>query len=510
MKNNSPNKINPLFFSANLIKGVEMKLEKISFGERVAEQESEKLSNYFVKTQQWESLYNGDVDIVFGAKGSGKSALYTLLLKRVDEFKAKKVILLSAEKPTGKTVFSDVSDEPPTAEKEFITLWKIYFLQIICDWLITNGHNSGDAKAVIDKLIEAGLIEQRNTLKRFVNSAMKFAKQLVNIESVEGGASIEGSITGKITFKTPTEAQRKVGYISVDELFDSLNKYLEGADIKFWLLCDRLDVAFEQSLDLEKNALRALFKVYLDLEEFEFISLKIFLRNDIWNRITKEGFREASHITRATNIEWTLNNLLNLIVIRSLENSEIINELSIDAEEIKSDFDKQKKYYYTLFPKQVDIGEKQSDTFDWIISRVRDGLGYVAPRELIHFYNQTVLEERREQDISSDKAEAPNIVSRQAIKKATYEISKVKLEQTIFAEYPGLREHIMALENQKAEHTLESVAQVWKADVIIAKGISVQLSEIGFIDQKIFKNDALLKIPFLYRPYLNIVQGKAF
>lgn len=29
-----------------------MELDKISFGERVAEQESEKLSNYFVKTQQ--------------------------------------------------------------------------------------------------------------------------------------------------------------------------------------------------------------------------------------------------------------------------------------------------------------------------------------------------------------------------------------------------------------------------------------------------------------------------
>ena len=68
----------------------------------------------------------------------------------------------------------------------------------------------------------------------------------------------------------------------------------------------------------------------------------------------------------------------------------------------------------------------------------------------------------------------------------------------------------MALENQKAEHTLETVAQIWKCDVSIARDISVQLSEIGFIDQKIFKNDALLKIPFLYRPYLNIVQGKAF
>lgn len=142
-------------------------------------------------------IYNGDVDIVFGAKGSGKSALYTLLLKRIDEFKEKKVILLSAEKPTGQTVFSDVSDEPPTAEKEFITLWKVYFLQIICDWLITNGHNSGHAKTVIDKLIEAGLVEQQNTLKRFVNSAMRFARQLVNIESVEGGLQLKGALLGK-------------------------------------------------------------------------------------------------------------------------------------------------------------------------------------------------------------------------------------------------------------------------------------------------------------------------
>lgn len=487
-----------------------MRLEKISFGERVAEQESERLSNYFVKTQQWESLYSGDIDIIFGAKGSGKSALYTLLLKRIDDFKKKNIVLLSAEKPTGQTVFSDVSDEPPTAEKEFVTLWKVYFLQITCDWLLNNGHYKDGAKLVIDKLIASGLIEQKNSLKAFVNSAMKFARQLVNFESIEAGATLEGGINGKITFRTPTETQRRAGYSSVDEIFETLNTYLSSVGVNFWILCDRLDVAFEQSLELEKNALRALFKVYLDMEEYENISLKIFLRNDIWNRITKEGFREASHITRTTNIEWSTNNLLNLIVVRSLENQEIIDSLGVVPDDIKSDFEKQKSYYYTLFPGQVDVGEKQSDTFDWIISRVRDGLGYVAPRELIHFYNQTILEERREQDISSDKAEPPNIVSRQAIKKSTLEISKVKLEQTIFAEYPALREHIMAFENQKAEHTLETAGQVWKVDAAQAKVLAAQLSEIGFIDQKIFKNDSQLKIPFLYRPYLNIIQGKAF
>ncbi len=62
-----------------------MDLAKVSFGDRVAENESAQLSGYFVKTEQWNSLFKGDVDVIFGSKGSGKSALYTLLLNKEDE-----------------------------------------------------------------------------------------------------------------------------------------------------------------------------------------------------------------------------------------------------------------------------------------------------------------------------------------------------------------------------------------------------------------------------------------
>jgi hypothetical protein len=62
---------------------------------------------------------------------------------------------------------------------------------------------------------------------------------------------------------------------------------------------DRLDVAFADSEGLERNALRALFRVYRDMQGLNNVSVKILLRDDIWARITDEGFREASHITRA-------------------------------------------------------------------------------------------------------------------------------------------------------------------------------------------------------------------
>ena len=104
--------------------------------------------------------------------------------------------------------------------------------------------------------------------------------------------------TTKISFNEPTESMAKAGVTSVDALLHKADKELEASEFKIWFLLDRLDVAFADSPELEANALRALFKTYLDLIGFENFKLKIFLRSDIWGKITKKGFREATHITR--------------------------------------------------------------------------------------------------------------------------------------------------------------------------------------------------------------------
>ena len=158
-----------------------MNLEEVTFGNQVAENEASALSSYFVETQPWKKLFKGEVDVIFGSKGAGKSALYTLLLNKKDSLYERNIFLISAEKPTGKTVFSDMSSEPPTQENEFITLWKVYFCQLIVNWLIENEMCEGAAKVVADKLVEAGLIEEKNTIKRLLASAKNFAKQLTRV-----------------------------------------------------------------------------------------------------------------------------------------------------------------------------------------------------------------------------------------------------------------------------------------------------------------------------------------
>jgi hypothetical protein len=41
-------------------------IRKLSFGNQVAEEERETLKDYFVKTQAWDRINNGDIDIIYG------------------------------------------------------------------------------------------------------------------------------------------------------------------------------------------------------------------------------------------------------------------------------------------------------------------------------------------------------------------------------------------------------------------------------------------------------------
>ena len=53
-------------------------LRKLDLGNSVAEFDSD-LRSYFVETQTFRALVKGDVDIVAGDKGTGKTALYKVL-----------------------------------------------------------------------------------------------------------------------------------------------------------------------------------------------------------------------------------------------------------------------------------------------------------------------------------------------------------------------------------------------------------------------------------------------
>src|SRR5262245_20490881 len=78
------------------------------FEDSSAEREREKLPQYFVETTYWTKLKEGGVDVILGPKGSGKTALYAVLLKNDAELlSSAKTVVVKAQEPLGASIFGE-------------------------------------------------------------------------------------------------------------------------------------------------------------------------------------------------------------------------------------------------------------------------------------------------------------------------------------------------------------------------------------------------------------------
>jgi hypothetical protein len=487
-------------------------LQDLKFGERVAEQESADLASYFVETEQWRQLRRNQVDVIFGPKGSGKSAIYSTLLQREDEFWDENVLLISAENPRGAPVFGALVSDPPSSELELLALWKLYILSLIGSTMADYGLNDPDSKEVLSALVEAKLLPAKNaSLATRLRQVVDYVRRRLRIETelkFDATTGMPTGLVGRISMSEPSSDDQAHGLMSVDQLLAAANRGLEANGHGVWVLFDRLDVAFADSRELEANALRALFKCYLDMSDLDQIVLKIFLRSDIWAAITEGGFREASHITRQMNIQWPEASLLNLVVRRLLSNVDLVRHYNVNADAILRDAAEQRSFFNRIVPDQVEAG-KARKTFEWLLSRVQDGTKNVAPRELIHVLTeaknqQMIMLDRGENDPPGEELLAPA-----AFRLALPVVSKVRLDQTIYAEYPELKKYIVELESEKTDQNPDTLARIWRKPPLSAAGIATRLVEIGFFEERGTNDDPRYWVPFLYRPGLSMIQGAA-
>ena len=485
-----------------------------NFGSRIAEDDTE-LHSYFVETEQWRKILKGDIDIIFGAKGAGKSALYSLLVAQKEVFRlGRRTMFLAAENPRGAPAFRDLTTTPPMSEEHFRSLWKLYFLTIASNYLrhhttekkITNRTAAGVFKILEDN----NLLAPNVNLKSRLRSALEYLRKY--IPTIEGGVTDPTTgirVDAKITLSEPTTEEHGLGYRSLDDLLESLNSAYEELNITTWLVLDRLDVAFSDSGDLEGNALRSLFRTYLDMRELSNIKVKIFLRDDIWKKIVKDGFREASHVIRTMTISWDAPSLQNLLVRRLSSNALICDCYSIIGENLQANVDLQNSFFGAVFPQQVDAGQKQPKTLDWLLSRTADGSGRTAPRELIHLLIEIRDEQLKLYQLGHAAPTEGRIFEKTAIKAALPAVSKARYEQTLCAEHPTLRQFLEVLEGEKTEQSPNSLAKLWGISSEEAITVSDRLVEVGFFERKKLKGRTSFRVPFLYRDALNMVQGAA-
>jgi hypothetical protein len=247
----------------------------------------------------------------------------------------------------------------------------------------------------------------------------------------------------------------------------------------------------------EVPALRAILRTFLDLQEFPELGLKLFLRNDLFRRVTSGGFVNLTHINaRRIPIIWQEADLRKLIDTR-LEKNVHLREIAGPSRSLFS----------VLFPPQVDQGERKAATWDWVLSRIRDGNGVQPPRNLIDLCSKIIsLEIKRQERLPENWDESESLLTPESIKAGLQQLSDARVNDTLLAEAGPEAKIIERFRDGKAEHNFGSIQSLLGTDVETTQQKVGFLMDIGFLEK--FGDN--YKIPMLYRDGLGITQGKAF
>lgn len=489
-------------------------LRQLRFGERIAEEEADRLETYFVETNQWHEIFNGEKDLIFGPKGAGKSALYALLRKRSDQLEAKKIRVVLAENPVGATVFKGLTLDPPPTEIAFIALWKLYCLVLLAQIIRERSRLSKPSKALLEAMTAGNLLPDRLTRETIFDRVSKSIQRWFDsrVTSVEGGLGIDPNtgipmFTGKVSFDDANVDQRD-SQLPIEDFLTIADQALGATGFEVWILFDRLDVAFAENPELERNALRALFRTYRDLRRLDNVRLKIFVRDDIWHRVTEGGFAEASHYVRQSTIHWDEGGLRDLVVRRLVNNQVLCDYLGLSPDAVTATAEAQSALLDRILPDKVDVG-RNPRTFNWMIARVSDASNQTTPREMIHLLDEV----RRLQIAKLERGETEppgdQLFDRTTFKEALREVSKVRYEQTFRAENPGMVKYTEALREKRSEQTIDSLAEIWECGLAEAEEVADKLSDHGFFERRGARDGRSYWVPFIYRDALDLVQGRA-
>ena len=240
----------------------------------------------------------------------------------------------------------------------------------------------------------------------------------------------------------------------------------------------------------------------MDFLQFENLRLKIFLRDDIWKGIIEDGFREYSHVTRKTTIEWDKSSLFILIMKRILKNKGIKDEYYDSEGDIFHDLKKLEEIFARVFPKTSTNGQK---TFEWIISRTVDGKKLNYPRNLIQLIKTAKHRQLKAwHNGEFNPADQKELFISKYLIAALETVSQNQTE-VLFSEYPQCKTLINKLRKTGTRLQIDELKSIWGAEKQSeAKILFEQLERIGFFENLGTDDKPVANIPIIYRPYLKL------
>jgi hypothetical protein len=355
------------------------------------------------------------------------------------------------------------------------------------------------------------LFLQRSNLKSVDTSPQSIFSRLVGLfpkrpiksVSLDMGASESGMphVAPKMEFGEAPDIQ-PVTFFGVDYYsgLKLLDASLRESNLTVWVALDRLDEAFQGFPKIEIPALRALLRTYLDLREVSNLSLKLFLRKDLFRKVIAGGFVNLTHVNaRKVEIVWQDEDLKHLLIARVKDSENVVMELQL--KKLTND-----EAFAKLFPDKIFQAKKQSTTWNWIMSRIRDGNGVIAPRNLVDLVEKARADQVQA-DLRSPREYGDGIplITPECVRTAHKLLSKERVEDTLLSESAELAPLLEKFRHKKAEYSLAALCALLAVGEDEGRSEVKRLREIGFLEEV----GSSYKIPMLYREGFGITQGKA-
>lgn len=496
-------------------------LASLDLGVSVAELDN-LLDSARVETSAFSDLISGRVDLVPGTKGSGKSALFRLTVEYLRDhlLAQRRVVIAHGVKSTGDVVFTSYRERfESLTEDDFVDFWCLYFASLARDHFVNNDAYStllrpckAELQAFRDACTNANLpeLEQKSTIERVLEWALHALSKLrpkASGNAVTGEFQIELFAGNESKSKTSEEeegpAPTPIPRFAI-RLAETMDQILTKADLQLWLMVDRLDELFLRHSEMERRALRGLLRT-MRIFSTPRMSLKVFLRDDIFEDITRDGFTALSHVTAKSSaaLTWTEDQILTLIVNRLFANEPLRKYLKIDLDRLAANQQYRQESFYKVFPRRVMRGENQSETLSWIYKHMMDGRGTVTPRDVIELITKA-KQWQETHCVASQGEECQDIITGPALVYALAAVSKRKRETYLQAEFPHFWPSIAKFEGGKSGYSDASVRTLLGLDADEAlKG----LCAIGFLRRVKRRGAPAYEVPFLYRAGLGIKQG---
>jgi cellulose biosynthesis protein BcsQ len=423
-------------------------LKSLKFPALNAAEPKQNLNDLFQRTANFEKFLDESTCLIKGRKGTGKTALYLLLLKYEDIAKKmangrlEKVILFS-----GHGNFNDVR---PT-RNEF---------QVI-DQMLTDDGGTWEAFWRAYLLLK---IYQNKSLK--VAMALKKPKFqslqeiLINLPNNQWQSAHTQSL---IQLSTNNQLR-----LIVPDALDIINEKQQGQDKSLWFLYDDLDEDFPEKDGVRQKALTGLFQLVqaCDARRLKAIRFKIFLREDIWTRL---NFDNKSHFNgRDLMLEWSRIDFLRLSLRQAMQSLEFKNLVDRSApidnidnatEELLSNA------LELLWGKRRRMGDRAKYVSRWVYERLTDSDGTTFPRSL-----SALLQGAKEQELTYEKNTSIQSPADRLLRAKSLEIGLEKASEercdAIRQEYPDLSEFFDSLEGLTFLPTRDELEEKWRTSTM--------------------------------------------